>query len=84
MSAGEASAPTLLEEAQALSARIGGVCAVERFYIHHPELGSQFREAITADVPGAAISAALKKRGIELSQLTIQRHRRKVCKCQTY
>ena len=80
---GEASTPSLLDEAQGLITRNGSVCGVERFYTHRPDLAAQLREALTADVPGSAIAAALKKRGIDLPALTIQRHRRGDCKCPT-
>lgn len=81
---GEASAPSLLDEALSLGVRKGPTCDVERFYVHKPELAAQLREALAADVATTAICAALKKRGIDIAPHTLQRHRRAQCKCQTY
>lgn len=73
---------SILDTARALSLRIGTVCGVERILTGKPELGAQLREALAADVPGASISAALKRLfGIDLPAQAIQRHRRGVCRC---
>jgi len=82
MAEGLASGPSLLDEALSLGTSKGPTCEVERFYVHKPELAVQLREALEADVQSTAIARALKNRGIDLSAHTIQRHRRRQCRCQ--
>lgn len=83
MSDGPASGPSsLLDEARSLTSRRGSVCSVDLFYTARPDLAAELREALKADVSSAAISAALKRRNIDIPENTIGRHRRGGCRCQ--
>lgn len=82
MSAGAASGPSLLDDAKALTTRRGSVCSVDMFYASRPDLSAELREALNADVSASAIAAALKRRGIDLPEGTLARHRRGACRCE--
>lgn len=47
------------------------------------EAADQLAEALSrSDLTGASISAAMKRRGFDITGGTIQRHRRRVCSCE--
>ena len=72
---------SLLDDALAIGLRKGPNCSVDRLYQYRPDLAAELAEALTADVTATSISAALKRRGVEISAETLQRHRRAACAC---
>lgn len=73
---------SLLEEAQALAPRPGGVCGVALLVRRlGPEEQAEFAEAIASDVSASALSKALSARGYDVNYQTISRHRARRCTC---
>lgn len=72
----------MLDEARAIGTRKGPTCSVAILLETRPDIASELREALAArDIPSSAIAAALKRRGIEFNQESLQRHRRGACRC---
>lgn len=72
---------SLLEEAEALESRRGGSCSVGLLAVSDPGLFAELVEALASSLTAAAISRALRARGVEIAGATIARHRAGGCKC---
>lgn len=73
---------TLADEARAAARPHGPKCGVGQLQVTDPALYAEILNAFRDDgLATSWIAAALKGRGVSLSQDTLQRHRRGDCRC---
>ncbi len=73
---------SLLDDIEAEVVTPGSKCSVGTVLAAlDPTDAEDLRAAIAGSVPASAISKALRKRGVDLNDSTIARHRRGRCKC---
>ena len=73
---------SLVQEAEALRHRQGGVCGVYLLeQTLEPAERDELSEALASPVQSAALARALSKRGHEVKSNALQRHRRRDCVC---
>lgn len=72
----------LAEDLEAAVRHPGGTCWYPTLIqTLHPEDAAVLEAAMASGVSSGVLSIVLRKRGIEIGSVSIQRHRRGACKC---
>lgn len=72
---------SLMDDLDSAVRHHGPVGCIERAVTDHPELRADILEALASQYSSRVVARVFRDRGIQISDYTVQRHRRRDCRC---